>query len=707
MQDFIEYVPKGKKKKLDPITGDLNPPLSGSTTPRLRDFPVVTSSYKAVWQRARNKIRAKLFFQHLGREIKLYGASTVPGSESTALENNETILRKLQAADKLTEAADKPIKQYLFVPGSALKVVWGGVYLLLMLYTAFVMPFRLAFMDSEMYTMAFWVEVVVDVLFFVDVLVRVNSAFVDNDGNLITNRKVIFFKYLKSWLLVDLAACFPFYLFHDDSSSSDTLESGNQYKSLLRMARIPRLYRLLRITRIFKFAKNFRENDCFERFQTMPCVRPSSIRLTAFALCVLLGTHLMTCLWYFLARLEGLGPETWVSLRGMADSSIPDLYVASLYWTITTLATVGYGDIIPNTSLERVIAMLWMFIGVCFFSFTIGSLATLLNTLDSKEAVLSNKLAAIDEFAEESKLDKDLRTRLKHALRYSVEQTGFSSSDKRITFNELPRQLRYEVALAMHRGAAKSIPFFSDKDQVFIASIIPFLNSTFLPASSDVYMEGDYAEEIYFIVSGRCVVMIENQHVVKRLQKGSYFGEIEVIEQVPRKFTVKTANDSDLLTMSKRIFTVIKGEFQSVYAEMVEIALIRDKLNTKAKAQFLKMLSMYQSGLIHSGEEENLQMSLQKGDTQRFSECALNDTSRSETVSRKSANESQAVPIVKDLEAHVSAVEADLATTQKTLVMISSLLAEIGIPVHLDPPPLIESPRRSLTQPESQSPSFA
>ena len=128
------------------------------------------------------------------------------------------------------------------------------------------------------------------------------------------------------------------------------------------------------------------------------------------------------------------------------------------------MSTVGYGDITSETLLEKVLSIGIMIFGVCFFSFTIGSLASIFNRMDSKEAVLNNKMLLIDEFSKEARLSKDLKFRLRHALQYSTDKTGFSWNDKQNIFNELPKNLRYEVAMAMHHGAAKKIPFFRGRD---------------------------------------------------------------------------------------------------------------------------------------------------------------------------------------------------------------------------------------------------
>lgn len=600
----------------------------------------------------------------MGRELHLYGVNTLGGTD---IENNGLIIRKLEASNTVSEST-KQRKTYLCIPGSPIKTLWSTFYLILMFYTAFIMPYKLAFLPEDRNSPDFWLDAAIDAIFFLDILVRLNSAYIDSMGNTVTSRKAVFLNYAKSWLCVDLIACFPFYLFEEGQAESFQ-QSTSRYKVFLRLARIPRLYRLLRITRVFRFARHYREYDCLERLQSH--ITPSSIRLLSFALSVILGVHLMTCAWYFTARVEGLGPETWVMARGLVDKAPADLYVASMYWTVTTLATIGYGDIVPNNAVERVMAIVWMLLGVSFYSFMISSLGNFLHNLDSKETVLNNKLMAIDEFAEEAKLHKELRHRLKHALRYSSEQTNFSSSDKRSTFNELPRELRYEVAIAMHKGAAKTIPFFTERNTAFIVAIVPLLRSVYCEAGSVVYALGDYAEEVYFIVSGRCVLVLDNKHVLKKLQKGAYFGEIEVIEQIARKFTVKAASNAELLTLSKRVLAIIKSEFPSIYQEMVQIASIRDQLNTKQQSHFARMLTVYELG---QSQEGSLDYPATRGDSLPVSSLRDRGISRTQTVARADSYGGKTGCSGHDLESRVRDVQRDFEETNEILGRICGVM---------------------------------
>jgi hypothetical protein len=73
-------------------------------------------------------------------------------------------------------------------------------------------------------------------------------------------------------------------------------------------------------------------------------------------------------------------------------------------------------------------------------------------------------MAVIDEFARDANLSADLKQKLRFALQYSTEKAGFSWGDKLNIFNELPKPLRFEVAMAMHKGSIKMISFFAHRD---------------------------------------------------------------------------------------------------------------------------------------------------------------------------------------------------------------------------------------------------
>lgn len=55
--------------------------------------------------------------------------------------------------------------------------------------------------------------------------------------------------------------------------------------------------------------------------------------------------HVMACFWYYAAKVEDFGPDTWVTNFGYNPTEKFAIYTASIYWTVTTISTVGFGDI--------------------------------------------------------------------------------------------------------------------------------------------------------------------------------------------------------------------------------------------------------------------------------------------------------------------------------------------------------------------------
>jgi len=74
---------------------------------------------------------------------------------------------------------------------------------------------------------------------------------------------------------------------------------------------------------------------------------------------------------------------TWLEEFADDDLDNKDVYLTSLYWTLTTVTTVGYGDIHGVLPSEKIFNAVIMLIGVIAFSFVNGSLASILSNYDT------------------------------------------------------------------------------------------------------------------------------------------------------------------------------------------------------------------------------------------------------------------------------------------------------------------------------------
>lgn len=97
----------------------------------------------------------------------------------------------------------------IILPNSPFKLVWNMVTIILLLYTATYVPYRVAFVDEDG-SLSFKVfEYVVDSLFFFDIFVNFLSALELPNGSIETRMKIIVGTYLKSWFFLDIFACAP------------------------------------------------------------------------------------------------------------------------------------------------------------------------------------------------------------------------------------------------------------------------------------------------------------------------------------------------------------------------------------------------------------------------------------------------------------------------------------------------------------------
>jgi potassium voltage-gated channel Eag-related subfamily H protein 6/hyperpolarization activated cyclic nucleotide-gated potassium channel 2 len=85
-----------------------------------------------------------------------------------------------------------------------------------------------------------------------------------------------------------------------------------------------------------------------------------------------------------IGRIDTESKVNWIWKQEMVDSSNWDLYVTALYFTFTTIITVGYGDISGVSNLERFFCMSLMLLGCFLYSLLTGLISTIMSTEDTE-----------------------------------------------------------------------------------------------------------------------------------------------------------------------------------------------------------------------------------------------------------------------------------------------------------------------------------
>lgn len=315
---------------------------------------------------------------------------------------------------------------------------------------------------------------------------------------------------MKTWFTIDFISVLPISYF-----------TANNYKfnNLTRIGRLPKLYRLLKLTKLLRMSRITKKgnvNRITKFFLEKLKVNANIERLIYFILSFLLLNHLSACIWYYMAKLEDLSPDSWVTRLGYIDSTNFEIYVVSFYWTLTTVTTVGYGDINAGTTLERAYNLIIMSFGVLMYSFAIGSLSSIVSTLDQKTAEMNQKLQILSSIKKEFNLDQDIYDKVRKVIKYDLSR---NQKDKMNFLQELPNKLRIELSQIMHDKVIQNLYFFRDQPSDFIAYVAPLLKPVKFSQNDYLYKIGDMIDEMYFVSKGTVILCLGKNYSEKEIKE--------------------------------------------------------------------------------------------------------------------------------------------------------------------------------------------
>jgi hypothetical protein len=217
--------------------------------------------YQAVWHRMCFHIKVRKALSLVNEEILQYGTS----SDFIDLNNNfktkvsDIFLKKLNKQEDFRRLQTKclVVPWHVIHPESFFSNCWSLVVSGLLLYTASVMPVRVAFYDDVIFDAWTVADLCIDFCFFLDIIFSCLTAYELKEGLYEINHRAIFVRYLKTWLVFDTLACLPFSFIEYGSDANNAESSPNHYNNLIRLMRVPRLYKLLHILRIAKALKGY------------------------------------------------------------------------------------------------------------------------------------------------------------------------------------------------------------------------------------------------------------------------------------------------------------------------------------------------------------------------------------------------------------------------------------------------------------------
>jgi len=199
----------------------------------------------------------------------------------------------------------------------------------------------------------------------------------------------------------------------------DLILSIGDFNSLARIIRLPKLYKLIKMTRLVRILKILKERSKLVKYlNEILKIGVGCERLLFFILLFLILCHIVSCFWVLCAVFDEVTEESWIVSNGFQDMDNYELYFTSFYFTVTTITTVGFGDISATNTVERIICIFLMMIGVISFSFATGSLTSILSNYDASQAKLKEKIATLNEIKKDYGIDPEFYDELRQAIKY-------------------------------------------------------------------------------------------------------------------------------------------------------------------------------------------------------------------------------------------------------------------------------------------------
>ena len=123
-------------------------------------------------------------------------------------------------------------------------------------------------------------------------------------------------------------------------------------------------------------------------------------------------------------------------------------YRVSLYWAVTTLTTIGYGDITPKTTLEQWTAMFGMAAGAFLFGMLLGTLSAQITAGNIADQEYDKQMETVREFLRAKKVNVEQRRKIMAFYdNYFHSKTVFAEEE---LLEKLPEQMRMDLMKQMY-----------------------------------------------------------------------------------------------------------------------------------------------------------------------------------------------------------------------------------------------------------------
>ncbi|NWT95828.1 KCNH5 protein, partial [Urocynchramus pylzowi] len=406
----------------------------------------------------------------------------------------------------------------------AFKTTWDWVILILTFYTAIMVPYNVSFKTKQNNIAWLVLDSVVDVIFLVDIVLNFHTTFVGPGGEVISDPKLIRMNYLKTWFVIDLLSCLPY----DIINAFENVDEG-----------ISSLFSSLKVVRLLRLGRVARKLDHYLEYGAAVLV---------LLVCVFgLVAHWLACIWYSIGDYEVIDEltntiktDSWLYQLALSigtpyrynttgsgqwegGPSKDSLYISSLYFTMTSLTTIGFGNIAPTTDGEKIFSVAMMMVGSLLYATIFGNVTTIFQQMYANTNRYHEMLNNVRDFLKLYQVPKGLSERV---MDYIVSTWSMSKGiDTEKVLSICPKDMRADICVHLNRKVFNEHPAFRLASDGCLRALAVEFQTIHCAPGDLIYHAGESVDALCFVVSGSLEV-IQDDEVVAILGKGDVFGDI-------------------------------------------------------------------------------------------------------------------------------------------------------------------------------------
>ncbi|XP_059180813.1 potassium voltage-gated channel subfamily H member 4-like isoform X2 [Centropristis striata] len=448
--------------------------------------------------------------------------------------------------------------RFILLHYSVSKALWDWLILLATFYVAVTVPYNVSFTPYDDTVTAarstIVSDIVVEMLFIIDIILNFRTTYVSQSGQVVYEARSICIHYATTWFFVDLVAALPF----------DLLYAFNiTVTSLVHLLKTVRLLRLLRL---------LQKLDRYSQYSAMVL----TLLMSVFALLA----HWMACIWYMIGRKEIETNESWdigwlheLGKRletpyinsTVGGPTVRSSYIAALYFTLSSLTSVGFGNVCANTDAEKIFSICTMLVGALMHALVFGNVTAIIQRMYSRRSLYHTRMKDLKDFIRVHRLPQQIKQRM---LEYF--QTTWSVNngiDANELLHDFPDELRADIAMHLNKDILQ-LPVFKGASRGCLRSLSLHIKTSFCVPGEYLIRQGDALHANYFVCSGSLEVLKDSM-VLAILGKGDLIGsDLPGTDQV-----IKTNADVKALTYCDLQYINVRGlrEVLELYPEYASV----------------------------------------------------------------------------------------------------------------------------------------